>query len=519
MTGPVHSIDHRCRLLQMKIIDFHRKKMLVYESQRRRQWRTDIAPQNAVILKRFSRRHLSDCLRDALISSDMDCLSMLVKAGADPTFELRGGVFPLMAAVLRRSAPGVRALLAAGADVDQSNSRGITALMSAVKRNDYAMVNTLLEEGAAIEIEGCSGWTAMSIAARHGRMDIAEFLVDTLRRDKISGEMNSERALNHRSTLNGGLTPVAIAAIHRNEAMVRCLMRLGARPGVKCHKGYAAGDHARKVGWKSLGLWLQETRAFGTSGLYTFADMQAESRLRAAAACMLGAVASGLMAEDESKTKSNEHHTVRETNISSGQQIIQVMASGIDSGHKSIQKPEMFDKCQIQLKQMRSNTLLTVKLLQEGLAAPDTETDAGHTALISAAYRGLTSGVRMLIQEGADPNYRNRNDRTALMAASAQGHIKVVVALLMEDAHAEIMDIDGKVAGAYANEKGYVELAELLAVAASSGRDAALNWERDRKRREEEENQTRTTKEVRKYAVVFNGDVRDSIGHDTATAR
>ena len=43
MTGPVDSIDHRCRLLQMKVVDFHRKKMLVYESQRRQQWRQDIS--------------------------------------------------------------------------------------------------------------------------------------------------------------------------------------------------------------------------------------------------------------------------------------------------------------------------------------------------------------------------------------------------------------------------------------------------------------------------------------------
>lgn len=97
----------------------------------------------------------------------------------------------------------------------------MTALMWAVKRDDYAMVDALLEEGADVGVEGCTGWTAMSIAARHGRMDIAQLLVEVMRRDKIAGEMNSDRVLNHRSTTYGGLTPVAIAAIHRNESMVR----------------------------------------------------------------------------------------------------------------------------------------------------------------------------------------------------------------------------------------------------------------------------------------------------------
>lgn len=490
MTGLVHSIDQRCRLLQLRVVDFHRKKMLVYESQRRQQWRTDIAPHDAAMLKDFAKRHFSECIRDALLAKNNDRVSLLVEAGADSTSELRSGVFPLMAAVLSRSVPAVRALLAAGADVDRSNSRGMTVLMWAVKRDDYAMVDALLEEGADIGVEGCSGWTAMSIAARHGRMDITELLVDSLRQDKIAGEMNSDRVLNHRSTVNGGLTPVAIAAIHRNEAMARCLMRLGAKPGVKCHKGYTAGDHATKAGWKVFGLWLQETRAFGANGVYTFADMQAENILRVAAARMLGAIASGAMAEDGT------------TNKGGGQQQRQQQQQIVRGGStlSNISDVQLANVSDVQLGYVRSNTVLTVKVLREGHAAPDTESDTGHTALISAAYRGLVSNVLLLMEEGADPNYRNRNDRTALMAASAQGHLKVILALLTAGADAAATDIDGKAAGAYAFEKDFVEVAELLAIAASIGCDAALDWERDRGRREEEENERKKTDEVLKNA-------------------
>lgn len=541
VTGPVHSIDHRCRLLQMKVVDFHRKQMLVYESQRRQQWRADILPHDAAMLKSFARHHRSECLRHALEAKDMDRICLVVESGADPATELRSGLFPLMTAVLKRSVSHVQRLLAAGADINFGNSMGMTALMWAVKRDDYAMVDALLEEGADVGVEGCLGWTAMSIASRHGRRDIAQLIVETLRRDKISGEMNATRALNHRSTVNAGLTPLMIAAIHRNEAMARCLMRLGAKPGVKCYQGYVAGEHAAKAGWTVFGLWLQETQAFGDNGVYTFADMKAESALRVAAVRMLDAISSGATVEDDA-IKIKSRPATASTNSRPGSSIANSRPGSSSAGRARLtstaklgsssrpssavsvaretaatsaasaedQEQEVvpvesvrlrgpsgfLDVSQVQLEQVRSNTLLTVSVLQEGRAAPDAETDSGHTALISAVYRGRKKAVRSLVQEGADPNYSNRNGRTALMAAAAVGDREMALVLLGLGADAAWLDIHGKIAGAYAFERGFNELAELLAVAASDGPEAAVNWEMDRACREEEEAERQRRKKL-----------------------
>lgn len=504
MTGPVNSIDHRYRLLQMKVVDFHREKMQVYESQRRQQWRTDIATHDAAMLKAFSRFHQSDCLRNALKMKDMNRVCVVLESGADASTELQGGIFPLMAAVLKRSVPNIRRLLAAGADIDTNNSRGMTALMWAVKRDDYAMVDALLEEGADVGVEGCSGWTAMSIASRHGRSDIAQLLVEILRRDKIAGEMNADRVLNHRSNLNGGLPPVAIAAIHRNEAMVRCLMRLGANPSVKCHRGYVAGEHAANLGWTALGLWLQETRAFGANGVYTLADINAENALRSAGVRMLDAISSGATVEEGMEKSPRKQASA--INFEAGKPETEVPTSHQNSKFAGV--------TDIQLKQVQSNTTLTVKVLQEGHAAPDAETDGGHTALISAAYQGLASCVRLLIQEGADPNYSNRNDRTALMAAAARGHQKVLVALLHHGADAAWLDRDGKIAGAYAFERGFCQLAELLAIASSQGNKAALEWELDRRRRDEEDMQRRRVQNLLDGARGGEKNIPEAALHD-----
>ena len=555
VTGPVQSIDHRCRLLQMKVVDFHRKQMLIYESQRRQQWRADILPHDAALLKAFSRQHRSDCLRHALEAKDMGRICLVVESGADPSTEVRSGLFPLMAAVLKRSVPDVRRLLAAGADLNSSNSRGMTALMWAVKRGDYAMVDALLEEGADPAVEGCSGWTAMSVASRHGRRDIAQLVVETLRRDKISGEMNATRVLNHRSAASGGLTPLAVAAIHRNEAMARCLLRLGAKPGVKCHQGYVAGEHAAKAGWTIFGLWLQETQAFGDNGVYTFADINAEGALRVAAKRMLEAICSGATVEDDAKSRSRP--TSAATNSRPGSAIVSsrptsptaggrrqtsslrvyngsrpssaVSAAGGAAGQAPAevvpqslvwtpsepdrtrgQSTTFLDATNFQLEQVRSTTLLTVAVLQEGRAAPDTETDAGHTALLSAVYRGRLSSVRSLIQEGADPNYSNRNGRTALMAAATVGDHRTTLLLLRHGADAAMTDIHGKVAGAYAFERGFRELAELLAIAASDGPGAAVDWEVDRAHREEEENNRRKVDDLLDRARGGGGDDGDA---------
>ena len=503
--------------------------MLVYESQRRQQWRSDVLPHDAAMLKNFARHHRSECLRHALEAKDMDRICLVVESGADPSTELRSGLFPLMTAVLKRSVPDVQRLLAAGADINFGNSKGMTALMWAVKRDDYAMVDALLEEGADVGVEGCSGWTAMSIASRHGRRDISQLLVETLRRDKVSGEMNATRVLNHRSAVNAGITPLMIAAIHRNEAMARCLMRLGAKPGVKCHQGYVAGEHATKAGWTVFGLWLQETQAFGDNGVYTFADMKAENVLRVAAVRMLDAISSGATVEDDARKiksgpasassrsrpgsaivssrpaspsagRSRQASTAilgnfRPTSAVSVAEESATAASGEERELAIVPTVSGFlDVTQIQLEQVRSNTPLTVSVLQEGRAAPDAETDSGHTALISAVYRGRTNAVRSLIQEGADPNYSNRNGRTALMAAAAVGDREMVLMLLRYGADAAWSDIHGKVAGAYAFERGFNELAELLAVGASDGHEAAVSWEMDRARREEEEAELQRTK-------------------------
>ncbi|CAM9702166.1 unnamed protein product, partial [Discosporangium mesarthrocarpum] len=506
MTGPVVSVDHRADLMRLKIVEFHRKKMLVYESQRRRHWRSEIAPLRASVLRTSSKVHLTETLTRALKARNVNKVCEHVEMGADPAVELASGMFPLMLAALERSKSGIKRLIDAEANPDHDNSQGMTALMWAVKRDDYAITEALLAAGVNVGLEGRRGWTAMAVAAKHGRSEIVQLLVDSMLRDKVVGRMNADRALNHRSTVNGGMTPVMIAARSRNEAMVRLLLRHGANPRVQCHKGMVAGEYAFQARWRTLGLWLQETQAFGAGGVYTFADMQAEKQLRMASSRMIAAITSGEMIEDKGNEGSGGRNGRQAGERKAKKSTTQEVTTRVEGKKDDNEGGVFFDVTLHQMQQSWQTTPKTVEILQGGQAAPDTETDAGHTALISASYRGLDNAVRILIEEGADPSYTNRNGRTALMAASAAGHGSVVRALLREGADAASMDVDGKVAGAYAFGNGHNELAELLAVARVHGNPAALEWDIERDRRMSEEDQKRKSQAMQEKARGEDGE-------------
>lgn len=67
----------------------------------------------------------------------------------------------------------------------------------------------------------------------------------------------------------------------------------------------------------------------------------------------------------------------------------------------------------------------------------------GETALMSAADRGNTSIIELLLEHGADINARNQYGSTALIKAASHGHIDVMKILIQAGADANIEDNEG----------------------------------------------------------------------------
>ena len=72
-----------------------------------------------------------------------------------------------------------------------------------------------------------------------------------------------------------------------------------------------------------------------------------------------------------------------------------------------------------------SGDLAVARLLLEAGAPADDRDDEGTIALISAAYAGSLDMVRLLIEHGADVDHRDSDDDAALIEAAYRGHVEI----------------------------------------------------------------------------------------------
>jgi ankyrin repeat protein len=424
-TGTIATMEERMLILQQRIDEYHQRRARAAEANRRNMRRAELAPVHALEVKIFSLRQSDQALQRACIAGDLDLVCSLVEARRDrghhSDVQTWWGIFPLMLAVLRGSVAAAQRLAKARVNVDYCNSRGMTALSWAARRGDLVMTHCLLKLGAKPEFVGRTGLTAAHEAARCGRDEVLEMLVDSAR--KVGGEPAARRLLDSRGgsgSQAGGMTPLMFAASGGNEFMVRKLCRAGANPALKDYRGRTASQYAVNYGRPALAKWLNNTRAVGGDGLFTYSDQQREEKLRQAQEELSNAI----------------------DNVALG----------------GSQKP--------------------LDIIRGMLAAPDTETFEGHTALLTSCFRGEEDEVQVLLRAGCGAGYANRNDRTPLMSAASAGREGVVRILLAAGADSSIADVKGRTASLYAAGNGHAALSKWLAIAADHGAAAGLRaWQ------------------------------------------
>ncbi|XP_075782780.1 ankyrin repeat and SOCS box protein 2 isoform X2 [Pelodiscus sinensis] len=183
---------------------------------------------------------------------NLDCLLLLLQAGAEPDIANRSRETPLYKACERKNVEAVKMLVQYNADANHRCNRGWTALHEAVSRNDIEIIDILVKGGAKIESKNTYGITSLFVAAESGQLDALRYLakcgadINTQASDSASAlyeacknghEMVVEFLLSQGADANktnkDGLLPLHIASKKGNYEIVKMLLPVTSRTRIK----------------------------------------------------------------------------------------------------------------------------------------------------------------------------------------------------------------------------------------------------------------------------------------------
>jgi ankyrin repeat protein len=162
-------------------------------------------------------------LKTAIDHQNLEMMTDLLKAGADPDKRIYRPESPLMIAALRGYTPILEALLKAGADPDFQLPNGQTALVMAVKERNSECVNALLNAGAKLIGNDFRNTGLLALAAISGNPEVTTRIEkevksrshsdnngDSLYRDRyrdLFNALNDNRLDDFKKMLRIGISP------------------------------------------------------------------------------------------------------------------------------------------------------------------------------------------------------------------------------------------------------------------------------------------------------------------------
>ncbi len=162
----------------------------------------------------------------------------------------------LTIAAAQGDAAEVQKLLTQGAEVNVSDSSGLTALMWAARSGHTETMKALLDAGADINMRDCAGngWTPLIHALHKSQNRAAYLLLDR------GADVNARAGECREKVAEGGVTPLMIAAVNDDAALIEALLAKGADPYAESN-GYTALTHA--VGASMGGWWDIDSTTVG----------------------------------------------------------------------------------------------------------------------------------------------------------------------------------------------------------------------------------------------------------------
>jgi ankyrin repeat protein len=340
----------------------------------------------------------STALHWAIEADDVEVTRMLLAAGATVGAVSRNGVAPISAAALIGNAAIIEALLAAGADPNWTSGEGETVLMTAARSGNAAAVKALLAHGANPNArEHWLGQTAIMWAAAADAAESVSALATAgadvnARSTATQGQPRLPRVAgvaaqaSHSNFPKGGFTPLLFAAREGATNAARALADAGANV-----------DLADPDGITPLSMAI-------INGHYDLAAMLIDK----------GANVNG--ADRVGRTPlffATDMHTLE-----------WLFSRPVPKASGELDSPDIVAR--LLDRGANVNARLTGRpfILHHNATGNRTLTE-GSTAFMKAATTSDLVLAKVLLERGADPNIRTKNNTTAVMAAAGLNWVDI----------------------------------------------------------------------------------------------
>lgn len=316
--------------------------------------------------------------------------------------------------------------------------------------------------------------TALHLCAIHHSEEVVRVIVDYLK-EGIGDSMRVVRFLD--AVDDEGETALIVAASARNGLMCHLLLSLGVNANIRNRHGRTAAHAARHHGWTEIADWLERKMGAGAMKVETYADIQFEKQSR------FGYLKTKELIQQFGKLYLLLVHNrltlhplgcpfhAQKLIEDQGHAAKTEQRSLVDNHqryllHRGIEDfPSVFDLKAVPSEEEQAAKRSTVaelkrlvedmyKLVQQGYTYPNTESAAQPlpwTPLMCAVVLSDTRIIRLLVREGADANYPNKEGMTAVMLAAQLQDVDSLLELLHHRGDIEQVDNQGYSAQAYAS--------------------------------------------------------------------
>ena len=387
----------------------------------------------------------------ATVNNHLDIVKILLQAKANPNLQFKAsGETPLMAT---ENVDIIQVLLENGADPTIVDNNGNTAIHLTIYKaitsgsEDYLEILQLLtlQPNASLNKMNNTGMTSLMMASQHGLISAVRLLLN----GGADVDVQCKPLTISENELNG-YTALMFACVNGQLEIVRILLQAKANPDLQITNN---GQTALMLAICRREIQIVQLLLENGADL-NIAKIDGETAIHVAVFNCLGISNEGILQLLMPNVDLNSLRSDKDVqnNSKSSEEILQLLVS-----HPNIELNVMNNAGLTCLMNATQFCLTSpVRLLLQNGANPDIQcnntlvtSSNGFTALMFACLHGYFEIVQLLLKANANPNLLHSNGQTALMDAVNEGNLQIVEELLENGADASICDIYGNSAFHY----------------------------------------------------------------------